>query len=118
MLPRHEPQRKERAQEAGAQLHEHADGVGGAGALLAARVGAKAQPLGGAQHTDFHSFRHYVVWILEDILRLQDEVYGERVSFLTHKCAMELRLPDSQCSALPIPRAAAATYLLPHGDLL
>lgn len=67
---------------------------------------------------DFHSFGHYDVWVLEDILRLQEEVYGERVSFLTHKCATELRLPDFQCGVLPIPRAAALTYGLPEGELL
>lgn len=39
------------------------------------------------------------------------------MSFLTHKCAMELRLPDFQCGVLPIPRAAAATYGLPDGEL-
>lgn len=30
---------------------------------------------------------------------------------------MELRLPDFQCGVLPIPRAAAATYGLPDGEL-
>lgn len=67
---------------------------------------------------DIHSIGHYDVWILEAILALQEEVYGQRVSYLSHQSASELDLPDFLCGVLPVAADATAGSGLPNGQLL
>ena len=67
---------------------------------------------------DFHSIGHSDAWILEDILQLQVEVYGERVSYLSYQAAGDLELPDFHVGVLSISPDAIISYGLPQKEML
>ena len=67
---------------------------------------------------DFHSIGHSDVWILEDILQLQVEVYGERVSYLSYQAAGDLEVPEFHVGVLPISPDAIISHGLPQGEML
>lgn len=69
------------------------------------------------QNRGWPFYGHYDVWIVDDIVQLQERVYGRRVSFLMHSCAADYDLPEFMCGVTPMATADVQECGLPTGDL-
>lgn len=71
------------------------------------RVGVTAVELG-----------HWDTWLLDEILLMQERVFGERVSHFGHQRAGEYELPDFFCGVTAFSPELLDRCALPHGEAL
>jgi len=66
----------------------------------------------------FMALGHFDTWLLDDIRRLQELIFGRRVSFLTQQRAGEFKLPEFICGVTPMLPDHVDECGMPKGETL
>jgi len=61
---------------------------------------------------------HYDTWLVDALCKLEEELYGRRLSFPTWQCADDYSLPPFCCGVLPMEQSAMNKLGLPVGEKL
>jgi len=61
---------------------------------------------------------HYDTWLVDALCKLEEELYGRRLSFPSWQCADDFSLPHFCCGVLPIDRSVLDKLGLPVGEKL
>jgi len=71
-----------------------------------------------ARNRGVHFPGHYDTWIVDALCKLEEELYGRRVSFPSWQCADDYSLPDFCCGVMPMEKSTMDKLGLPVGDML
>jgi len=61
---------------------------------------------------------HYDTWVVDALCKLEEELYGRRLSFPSWQCADDFSLPDFCCGVIPMEKSVLDKLGLPVGDIL
>ena len=61
---------------------------------------------------------HYDTWLVDEVCKLEEELYGRRISFPTWQCADDYSLPEFCCGVMPMETSELSKLGLPVGEQL
>ena len=61
---------------------------------------------------------HYDTWLVDRLCKLEEEIYGRRLSFSSWQCADDYSLPPFCCGVVPMEQSVISELGLPVGDKL